>query len=193
MSHVFGDCLYVGIGASGRWGAGIRYHHSTCELNGRQAIAVVAGRRVLVEHVHFDGIGMNVLDIEPNSGRGGALRIVFRDNTVGTYGHSSMYRSFFFAANGSHRAPVRQLVVRDNVVTGGTLATLVGDEYTGYGGQRNRRRITFVGNRSTAVARWGPVLTFKHADGIRLWRNRQRVENGHLVSFIDCTGVRRRP
>ena len=133
---------------------------------------------------------MNVLDIEPYESRGGATRIVFRNNVTSTYSHSSRFTSFFFAANGTHGALVRDVRVRRNLVTGQPLDTLVGDEHTGYHGQRNRRDITFIDNRSTVTARWGPVLHFKHVDHVTVRDNRQRVTDGPLARFIDSTGIR---
>ena len=189
VSRVNGDCVYLGLGPSNVWASDVWYHDSRCELNGRQGLAVVAGKNLRAERLAFDKIAMTVLDIEPNDGLGGATDITFNNNTVGSYSLSTDYRSFFFGANGSHDALVNRIIVRDNLVTGGTLLTLVGDEWTGYSGQRNRRNITFTGNRSTVATTWGPVLKFKHVDGVTVTGNTQSVTSGGLATFTDSTGV----
>ncbi len=189
ITRVKGDCVYLGLSPSGVWASDVWYHDSSCDLTGRQGVAIVAGSDFRTERVSFDKIAINVLDIEPNDGRGGARNIVFDNNTVGTYSHSSQFVGFFFGANGSHDAVVDGVKVRNNVVTGKTLSTLVGDEWTGYSGQRNRRNITFTGNRSTVSTTWGPVLKFRHVDGVTVSGNTQPLSNGELATFVDSTGV----
>lgn len=191
IRDLWGDCLYVGID-QGRWSRHIRFRDSTCRRNGRQGVAIVGGADVRVQRVTFDKIAMNVLDIEPNDGRGGATDILFADNRVTSFSHSDLYQSFLFGANGSLDAVVERVTVRDNIVTRDTLLTLVGDEYTGFSGQRNRRDIVFTGNRSS-VSRSGPVLTFKHVDGVTVSGNSQPGAGSSLARFVDSTGVDYQP
>ena len=188
ISKIYGDCLYVGVGPDDAWSTDVTFRRSTCVHNGRQGVAIVAGERVRAEDIFMDDLAMHVLDIEPNDGRGGARDVAFIGNSVGTYGHSPAYPSYFFAANGSLDAPVERVVVTDNVVTGGTLATLVGDEFVGFSGQRTRRDVTFTDNRAEVTAE-GPVLIFKHTDNVHVLGNEQPLSEGPLASFIDSTGV----
>lgn len=188
VRRVHGDCVYVGIG-SGRWTRDVVFRDSVCRMTGRQGFTVVAGRDVRVANVRFDEIAINVLDIEPNDGAGGARNIVFTRNNVGSYSRSKRFRGFFLAANGSHDALVAGVRVTRNTVVGSTLDSLVGDEWTGYAGQRNRRDFVVTGNRSNVTADWGPVLTFKHVDGVVVRDNVQAIRSGPLARFVDSTGV----
>jgi hypothetical protein len=188
ISKMHGDCLYVGIGPDRSWSTDIRFRDSTCVENGRQAVAVVAGERVHVEGIRMDLLAMHVFDIEPNDGAGGARDILFAGSSVGSFGHSPAFEGFFFAANGSLDAMVERVRVEDNVVTKGTLKTLVGDEFTGFDGQRSRRDIAFVGNRSEVPGR-GPLLTFKHTDNVAVLRNEQPLTSGSLSRFVNSTGI----
>lgn len=81
----YGDCVYIGKGnGSGRsWSSTIHVHHSACMRSGRMAIAVTAGRNVLVETSRFSDIGMNTFDIEPNGAGFGADNVTFTRNRVG--------------------------------------------------------------------------------------------------------------
>jgi hypothetical protein len=84
VMDVSGDCFYVGLGtgpASGRWSAHVRIHDSTCRRNGRQGVAVTAGRDILVDHCSFADIALMAFDVEPNPG-GGASRVAFKANVV---------------------------------------------------------------------------------------------------------------
>jgi hypothetical protein len=40
-----------------------------------------------------------------------------------------------------------------------------------------------------AVGERGPVLFFKHVDGLTVTGNIQRLSSGFLTRIIDCTGV----
>lgn len=193
IRRVHGDCLYLGRDTQGTWASDVRFHDSTCTLTGRQGVAIVAAKKVRVARVEFDKIAINVLDIEPNTGADGATDITLTSNTVGSYSHSSRFRGFFFGANGSLDAMVRGVVVSDNTVTGGGLDSLIGDEHTGFSGQRNRRSFTFTGNVSTATGAWGPVVTFLHTDGVTVSGNRQTLRGGTLARFVDSTGVTYNP
>lgn len=191
IRDVWGDCLYVGMDGS-RWSRDVRLRDSSCRRNGRQGVAIVGGDDIRVYRSVFDRIAMSVLDIEPNDRRGGATDIRFEDNKVTSFSHASQYQSFLFGANGSMDAMVNRVTVRDNLVTRGTLLTLVGDEWTGYSGQRTRRNIRFTGNRSR-VAATRAVLNFKHVDGVLISGNRQPLgRGGSLVRFVDSTGISNR-
>ena len=49
----------------------------------------------------------------------GATDILFKDNTIGTYAHSDLYRSHVLSICGNASAPVTNVTVDNNVVTGG--------------------------------------------------------------------------
>lgn len=178
---MWGDCVYVDADA-GVWADGVTYRDSLCELNGRMGVALIAARNVLVERVHFDAISMHVLDIEPNFVHQGAIGVVFRDNIVGTYGLSSLFTCYFFAANGAAGSTVRNVTVTANTVSGGTLATSVEVPW--------RHDIAFTFNTSPVAAR-GPVLRFAHVDGVTVRGNEQPLVSGPLMTDTQLPGSRR--
>lgn len=180
IADVNGDCLYVGPGEGGAWSDGIWFHESSCTRTGRMGVAIVAGRNVTVERVKLDDIAILVFDIEPNDPGGGGRYVAFQDNTIGTYGHSSRYTGYFFAANGNEDAVIANVVVSNNLVTEGTLKTLVGN--------RNRRNIV-MRNNTARVASGGPVMRFTGVRGVTVSRNVQPLHGGELAEFNDCTDV----
>jgi hypothetical protein len=188
IRHTNGDCVYVDLGTSTGpriWSDGLVWRDSTCHSNGRMGLAVVGGRDILVERVHFDKIAMYPFDIEPNFSDGGGAFITFRDNTVGTHTVDTDWHPYFFAANGEAGDDnVHDITVTRNTVTGGTLRSSV-DVPT-------RRNIVFTDNTSTVTAA-GPVLFFGHIDGLTVTGNRQPLSSGALASISDSTNVTYRP
>ena len=175
---VWGDCVYIDASA-GAWAQGIVYRDSVCLDNGRQGVAVIAARSVLVERVDFNRISLSVLDIEPNYASEGAIGVDFRDNTVGTYGLSNVSSGYFFAADGAQGSTVRNVTITGNTVTGGTLLTSVV-----VGGRQN---ITMTDNTSLVPAR-GPVLRFSGVDGLTVSGNVQPLSSGTLLALNEPVG-----
>ena len=190
VRNVYGDCFYVG--EDNQWADGVTFRDSTCRGAGRMGVAIVRGRNVRIERVAFDDIAIHAFDIEPYYEGDGATNVVFRDNTVGTYNQCDCFGGSFFAANGDLDAPVRNIEVSNNLVTGGTLQTIVGDEFFGWSGGRQHRDIRFVNNRSTVSAA-GPVLTFKHVDGLTITGNKQPLSSGSLARLVDTVNVTYEP
>lgn len=191
IKRVNGDCVYVGGGGYER-SHDVFFHDSVCKLTGRQGVAITAGTRVRVERVGFWNIAIIAFDIEPNERRDGAVDIVFTRNRVGRTGRSKYYRNMFFGANGNLRAVVRNVEVSHNTAYKQPLRVLVGDEDKGWGGGRNHHDIKFVGNRSLAKAR-GPVLQFKHVDGLVIRDIDQPLSSGPLARIIDTVGLVYKP
>lgn len=183
IQRAYGDCVYVGgKGDPVRWSDNIWFHDSRCGPNGRMGVAVTAGSKVDVERVAFDAIAMFPFDIEPNDAGEGATNILFADNTIGTYTLTSLFSPYFFIANGAgaEGAPVENVTVSGNLVTGGTLRA--------NSQEPNRKNIAFVNNRSMVPAR-GPVLTFRYVDGLTVSGNVQPLVSGSLVAVSDSENV----
>ena len=81
ISGVYGDAFYVG-----GWADGVSIHDSIVKSNGRNGVAIIAGRNVTVQRVTFDESGYCSLDVEANDSTEGAANIKFLDNLVGTLG-----------------------------------------------------------------------------------------------------------
>lgn len=185
-----GDCLYLsGYGERRfRWSEDVWFHDSTCTGTGRMGVAITAGADVVVERSRFTDIAIHVFDIEPSLKRGGARNILFADNTIGTFGFSSRYGGWLLAADGNLAAPVEAVTLRDNVVTDRAIGVSVGIEYHGWDGSRARRDFTIVGNMSMVTAA-GPVMDFRHVDGLVVRDNAQHLSTGPLFVVTDSTDV----
>jgi hypothetical protein len=138
---------------------------------------------------------MHVFDIEPfDSTAEGATNVQFRNNTIGSYGLTRTYVSFFFACNGIAGSTASGITVTDNTVAGNDA---------GYDGKRlglhtlvdtaRRTNIVFTNNTCSRTANGtlypGAVLYFAHVDGLTIAGNTQPLSSGTLVSVSDCTNV----
>jgi hypothetical protein len=181
ITHTNGDCLYIDYGGRARvWVDGVVFRDSTCKSNGRQGVAVVAGRNITVKRVRFDKIAMNVLDVEPNTSSGGGVNVRFLDNKVGTYSIDADWDQFLFAMSGAN-GRVRNIRVEGNRVTGGTLKSYVGI--------RRSTNVIFRNNRSTVTAQNDPVVTFQSVDGLVVTGNRQPLRSGTFARISGSTSV----
>ena len=180
ISGTWGDCVYVGANA-GTWSDGVVYRDSVCKLNGRMGVALVAARHVLVERVSFDKIAMHAFDIEPDSSAGGATYVTIRNNTVGTYGLSTLFNEYFFAASGAQGSTVHDVTVTANRVSDnkGLKITI---------GTAGRADI-FVTNNTGAATLAGPIMRFVSVVGLTVTGNHEILSGGQLAEFVGCTGV----
>jgi hypothetical protein len=181
ISNVWGDCLFVDQAGSA-WSDGVWFHDSTCQLNGRQGVAITAGKHVTVERVAFDRLSRHVLDIEPYVASGGGTDIIFRDNTVTNYGTSRVNVNtwYVFSAYSTQGSVIRDVTVTANTVTGGTLSSQV---------NVNRSQNIAFTNNTSSMSATGPVLVFVDVDGLTVTGNRQPLPSGSLASFSGCTSV----
>lgn len=180
ISRVYGECVYVAEG-SGGWARDITFRNSSCSSTGRSGLAVVAGTRVTVANVAFDKIGMYVLNIEPNSSRGGGTYVTFRDNNIGTYAHAAQFGDNMVCTNGgADGAPIHHITITRNRVTGGTMRTFMWEP-------RNTD-IVFTDNVST-VAADGPVVVIRNADRVTVSGNVQPMRSGRFADFAGSTAV----
>jgi hypothetical protein len=173
ISAVWGDGFYVTGSPSDVW-----IHDNHVVSAGRHGLSVMSGSNVLAEHNTFDKVGYHTFDVEPNKAWESSANITFRSNTAGTYGE------YFFNAVSSPGATIDEVVVDGNTVTGGRLSAYVDSV-----GTVRITRITFTNNAGMAVGERGPVLFFKHVDGLTVTGNIQRLSSGFLTRIIDCTGV----
>jgi hypothetical protein len=181
IGRVFGDCVYIGDGNSGAWSRDIRLRNSSCSATGRSGVAIVAGTRVTVAGVRFREIGMYVLNIEPNSSRGGGTYVTFRDNQVGSYGHARQFGVLMVCTNGGAAgAAIDHITITGNRVTGGTLGTFMWEP-------RNKD-IVFTDNVSTVRAS-GPVVVIRYADRVTVTGNIQPMRSGRFAEFGGSTQV----
>jgi Right handed beta helix region len=114
IHDVYGDFVDVSRHEGDRrWSERVWIHDSSFARNGRQGIAVVAGRDVVIERNTFTDTRRATIDLEPNAPSWGADNIHILDNEVGPG------RLLFVAAGG--RGPVNRVVVARNVLRGHLL------------------------------------------------------------------------
>ena len=191
ISHTWGDGVYVSGNDSTHVSSdSVWIHDNTFTYAGRNGIALTAGSNVTIERNSFDKVGMHVFDVEPDFTYQVNTFDVFRNNTVGSYGLSTNYVGFLFAANGIAGSTVHDITVTGNTVTG--------NPHEGYDGSprglntrvttARQRNIVFT-NNTTTMAAVGPVIYFANVDGVTVTGNTQPLVSGSQAGFTNCTGV----
>ena len=192
IRRVFGDCVYVGVAyGTNAWSDGVTFRDSTCELTGRLGVTTIAGRNVLVERVTFDKLGTSVFGMEANNSSDGADNNVYRDNIIGSYGHTGLYVSYFYYASGAQGAPARNVTLANNRVEGSPSG------YDGrpqgldilVNGDRGPRENFIVRNNTSPISDRGPVMTFRNVKGVTVTGNEQPISSGGLATFPNSTNV----
>jgi len=189
ISNPWSDCIYSGVTSSHVGVNGLWFHDSTCTGTGRSGISITGGSNVTIERVRFNGIGLHVLNIEPDFARDSVSHVYFRNNTVGSYALTTNWIGFLFASNGA-AAKVSDVRVTGNRVTG--------TAHEGYDGQprglntyvmtAGRSNIVFSNNTSTQKVA-GPALSFQYVNGLTVTGNVQPLSSGSLAYINSCTGV----
>ena len=174
VTDVSGDCFYVGLGTgpvSGRWSSHVRIHDSTCRRNGRQGVAVTAGRDVRVGHSSFAGIALMTFDIEPNPGPGGARRVAFTANVLR---RGSRHQVLGVVGEG----PVHGVRLARNILVDKPLTVLLSSPH----GIR-RTNVLIADNVSDAVLDGSSraAVVASGIDGLAITGNRQRMSGSSSV------------
>lgn len=205
-SHIYGDAAYLegqntpGVNAPSHH---VWIHHNNFTYMGRMGVASINVNDVLIENNFFDKIGGAPWDIEPNFAWEQVRRNTFRNNTVGSYGHSRQFAGFFVVAAWIESTPVEALRVENNTVSGnpaqgydgtprGLHSKFVGKYTTGAG--IRLKDVIFTGNTTTrtvsATFGSGGVFYFKSVDTAVITGNIQPITSGStLARFDDCTGI----
>ena len=171
ISSVWGDGFTVFSGADNVW-----IHENTVTSAGRCGVAIINARNILVENNVFTTIGYVVCDNEPDLTTESVYNSVFRLNTVGTFGFA------FFCSVGPKDALIDSISAESNVVTGGTLKTVVGTDCLSV-----ISRVRFL-NNTGMVAADGPVLVFRNVNGLTVNGNTQPLSSGILTDSGGSTG-----
>jgi hypothetical protein len=177
VSDVYGDFVYVGPDKAGTWSQNVWIHDSIFTRNGRQGIAITAGRNVVIERNRISNTRRSTFDFEPNTKRGGAENIHVLSNEVGRG------RLLFVASHGN--GPVN-----DVVITGNKLDRVLSVDVKSPGGDR-RSRFWVTGNKSSTPADHRPML-FIRVDSVVVSDNVQPVNRkGQAgVGLDDVCGAR---
>lgn len=162
VTDVFGDLVYVGSSEGGTWSEDVWIHDSILTRNGRQGIALVAARDVVIERNVIADTRRATIDLEPGTPAFGAINVHIIENAIGPG------RLRFVAAHGG--GDVSEVVVARNVLHGRDLAIDIEPPE----GER-RSGFWVIDNRSDHVAEGGP-LRFTRLDGVVVRGNSQPVD-----------------
>jgi hypothetical protein len=184
VRNVWGDDIYVGLSTTpdARWSRNVSIINSTGIGSGRMAIAITAGRNVLVRGGFWSNPGLSTFDVEPNGPTGGAVWVVIEGVKVGAGRRGS---ALSIAGSG----PVSDIVLQNNRLTGRAL-TVLADQ-----GALRPHDLRVRGNVSTVMYD-GPdpaAMFFHNADGVAISANKQPLRAGGLVALVatqDSTRVR---
>jgi IPT/TIG domain len=174
MSDVAGDCVYFGRGSTTALALSSgTVRNSTCMRTSRNAIAVVAGVDILVQHVTTGSIGYNVFDVEPNLDSGwGATGVTFDDNTIGSYAKNA----YSIVEN----APVSNQFFTNNRVVGQGLKIGITD--TANAGYR-AANVTISGNNSDTLTK-PAAINVDNVDRLTVTGNRIPMAGGPMAAAV---------
>jgi hypothetical protein len=177
IHDTYGDLVYVTRHDRDGWSQRVWIHDSTFERSGRQGIAVVAARDVVIERNTFADMRRATVDLEPNGQSWGAENIHILDNKIGKG------RLLFVAAGGA--GPVNQVVIARNDLRGRPMNFWVIPP----DGERRQRFWVVDNTTDTPAAK--PPLQVTRADGVVVHGNRQPIRGPGeaLVQATDSCGV----
>jgi hypothetical protein len=177
IHDTYGDHIFIGWRTDDRrLTERVWIHDSTFARSGRQGIAVIDGRDIVIERNRFTDMRRATVDLEP---AGGLVveNVHIIDNEVGPG------RLLFVPAAGG--GPIDRVVIARNRLHGRPLTIDVKTPE----GQR-RRHFWVVDNTTDAIHHEGPV-NFTRVDGVVVRGNRQPVgEGAALVTTTDSCDVR---
>jgi hypothetical protein len=173
---VYGDFVYLGNLPKAAWTSHVTIRDSQFARNGRQGIAIIAARDVLIEDNSISDVRRATFDFEPRAAGEGVDGVTVRDNTIGAG------KLMFVAADGS--GVVHHVTVSRNTLHGQALQVYVHNNYAGY-----RTGWTVTGNTSDLT------LSNPHASAMRIWRvnglrvtgNRQPFKANRNMVLADIT------
>jgi hypothetical protein len=141
VGGVYGDLVYIGVNGKGpraRWSRDVTITDSVLDGSGRQGVAIVAGKRIAMDGNYIGGAGQSLIDLEANSGDGGAVDVRITNNTTGAARH-------FWLANKGAGLKIRDIVVRKNTAVEPTAGLVfVYGPTTGYRGPYRFEGNTFA-------------------------------------------------
>jgi len=179
ITDVYGDFVYFGRSGS-TWSSG-RVTGSRMERNGRQGIAVTAGRNIHIDNNYLGNIRRATFDFEPNGAGWGVDGVVVDNNEIGPG------RLLFIASQGE--GLVNNITVTNNRLIGrpmsGTIRASTGTRRTNWAFENN---VADTGYGSPG----GYAMGFVGVDNIRFVNNTQPLQSGrnmHLAGLFNSTGV----
>ena len=178
IHDTYGDSIFIDrlLEKDDQDTVGVWIHDSTFARNGRQGIAVIDGRDIVIERNRFTDMARGTVDLEP-LGKLAVENVHIIDNHVGPG------QLLFVPMAGG--APVNRVVIARNTLRGRVLSVSAKTP----AGQR-RRQFWVVDNTTDTPAN-GPPVEFFRVDGASVHGNRQPVtaEGRALVTTTDTCDI----
>lgn len=191
VRRVHGDGLFLGAAqprpSYSTWTRDVRVRDYSFNHIGRQGIAIIAARDVLIENGYIGDTHLNVLDLEPNKKGDGYHHITFRNNTIGPAGTK-------FLTVGGHEGASRMhdVYVHDNTLVGTPMRTAIwwnrtAPKYNIYI-EDNVSEVPSRRKDPNNPNRYDWVFRCRHADKVVIRNNVQPLAQGmELWSSQGCT------
>lgn len=171
VTDTYGDFVHITREYNGDWADDVLITGSHFERNGRQGIAMVAARNVVIEGNSLSDMRRATFDLEPGRGPGwGVDNVVIRDNDIG------VGRLFFIAAAGD--GPVNNVTVEGNRLRGIALQIWMVDKA---GGIRHNWKV--LNNTSDRIHNNRDLapMRFWRVDGLEVHGNTQPFTKGSVM------------
>jgi hypothetical protein len=167
IRSIWGDFVYL----SGRPPAiptGVSVLGNRLELNGRQGVAAVSGRNLVVARNEFVRVARSVLDLEPLSEAGLIDNVVLADNRIVD---SVRFVSAFGAA-----APVTNVRVLRNQLQGTPMIIgVISPGWSNSAAPSWRKHVVIDGNTSDTLPEGGHIVWIMGVEDLQLTNNRWRI------------------
>jgi hypothetical protein len=182
IEDTYGDFVWI----TGR-SSFVTIRNSSMARSGRQGIAVVNARTILIENNDIRDVARSVFDLEP-AGRAVAEDVSMRANRVGNY------RNFLLAALGGGPG-VNDVWLRDNEIDGANGVTVAAGFW-----KLRRRNLHILDNVGTGVVRAPSrtalnglihrgLIQLTNLDGVEIRGNRQATADAPAISLEGVCGV----
>jgi hypothetical protein len=178
IHDTYGDSIFIDrlLEKDDQDTVGVWIHDSTFARNGRQGIAVIDGRDIVIERNRFTDMARGTVDLEP-VGELAVENVHIIDNHVGPG------RLLFVPMAGG--APVNRVVIARNTLRGRVLSVSAKTP------EGQRRRQFWVVDNTTDTPATGPPVEFFRVDGAVVHGNQQPItgQGKALVTTTDTCDV----
>jgi len=192
-TRFFGDAAYLEGQNVSPYAASsfVWIHDCSFDNIGRNGVSYIDVTDVTIERCTFNGVGMDIVDIEPNFAGQTIKRCTFKNNTCGVYGRITSFEGWFLNTWNIPQIAPEDITLDTN--------TVVGNPSSGYSSSRRGldvnvdhagrpQRITII-NNSTGQQTPSAPMQFFHVDTVRVQGNTQPLDSGVQAAFTDCTSV----
>jgi hypothetical protein len=179
ITDTYGDFVYLGPDAGGKWTDSVVIQKCHFLRNGRQGIALTAARNVTIRNNEISMVRQSSIDIEPNSEAGGAENVTITGNVFGPG------RQKFLTITGQG-SRVNNILVENNQLQGRSM-TIIARTLSRF---KQRTNIRIINNRSdTRYSSDSPLMSFQRLDTVVIRGNTGILDPKRKAVAIKLAGV----